>query len=80
MTAVDIPAMTPPRSSSASASASASRDPKICPTDDEAIVPKGEERNRLNKQSWEYIIKTGVAGGLAGCAVCSVFPWGTPMC
>jgi solute carrier family 25 protein 16 len=41
------------------------RDPTICPTDDEAIVP----RAALNKQSWEYVIKSGVAGGLAGCAV-----------
>jgi solute carrier family 25 (mitochondrial carrier protein), member 16 len=43
-----------------------SLDPKICPTDDEAIVPK----RQMDKQSWEYIIKSGVAGGLAGCAVC----------
>jgi hypothetical protein len=42
------------------------RDPTVCPTDDEAIVPK----RKLKKQSAEYIIKSGIAGGLAGCAVC----------
>jgi hypothetical protein len=42
-----------------------SRDTKICPTDDEAFLPK----RKLNKRSPEYIIKSGVAGGLAGCAV-----------
>jgi hypothetical protein len=55
MTAVGLPAMTK----------TSPRDPTICPTDDEAIVPKAA----LNKQSWEYVVKSGVAGGLAGCAV-----------
>jgi hypothetical protein len=44
------------------------RDPKICPTDDEAIIPRVPSR-KLDKQTWEYVIKSGVAGGLAGCAV-----------
>lgn len=44
------------------------RDPAICPTDDDAIVPR-QERRKLDKQSWEYVTKTGIAGGLAGCAV-----------
>lgn len=30
-----------------------------------AAAPK-----KLNKQSLEYILKSGLAGGLAGCAVC----------
>jgi solute carrier family 25 protein 16 len=55
-------------STSASQQPSA-REPKICPTDDEAIVPKRDPKRKLNKQSWEYVIKSGVAGGLAGCAV-----------
>jgi solute carrier family 25 protein 16 len=59
MTAGNLPAMTP---------RAPARDPTICPTDDEAIIPK------LNKQSWEYIVKSGVAGGVAGCAVCLPFP------
>lgn len=46
------------------------REPAICPTDDDSIVPKKHpERQKLNKSSREYIIKTGVAGGFAGCAV-----------
>jgi hypothetical protein len=28
-----------------------------------------QPRRQVNKQSTEYIIKTGIAGGLAGCAV-----------
>lgn len=46
------------------------REPAICPTDDDAIVPP-RPQTKLDKGSWEYIIKTGVAGGLAGCAVCN---------
>jgi hypothetical protein len=65
MTMVDTTSMLSPASR-----LTRGRDPKICPTDDEAIIPKSEARKRLNKQSWEYIIKSGVAGGLAGCAVC----------
>ncbi|EOD47118.1 Mitochondrial carrier protein [Neofusicoccum parvum] len=48
------------------------RGPAICPTDDDAIVPRkpaAQRANRkLDKTSWEYIIKSGVAGGFAGCA------------
>jgi hypothetical protein len=45
------------------------KEPAICPTDDDAIVPPRPQA-KLDKSSWEYIIKSGVAGGLAGCAVC----------
>ena len=48
------------------------KEPAICPTDDDAIVPENKNKNprtKLDKSSWEYIIKSGVAGGLAGCAV-----------
>lgn len=37
----------------------------ICPTDDEAVVP----RKQVDKQSFDYLWRTGTAGGLAGCAV-----------
>lgn len=40
----------------------------ICPTDSDALVPR-KETHKVDKQSTEYIIKTGIAGGLAGCAV-----------
>ncbi|KAF2401555.1 mitochondrial carrier [Trichodelitschia bisporula] len=50
------------------------RDHAVCPTDDEAIVPKQQpaERKTLSKQSPEYIWKSGVAGGLAGCVAKTV--------
>lgn len=38
----------------------------ICPTDDETIAPKGK---KPHKQSFDYIWRTGLAGGLAGSAV-----------
>lgn len=38
-------------------------DPAVCPTDEEAITPRNKTR------SWDYVWRTGVAGGLAGCAV-----------
>jgi solute carrier family 25 protein 16 len=43
--------------------------PALCPTDDDAIVPS-KPRTKLDKKSPEYLLKSGVAGGLAGCAVC----------
>ncbi|EKG19183.1 Mitochondrial carrier protein [Macrophomina phaseolina MS6] len=51
------------------------RGPSICPTDDDAIVPKkpvAQRGKKLDKTSWEYIIKSGVAGGFAGCAAKTV--------
>jgi hypothetical protein len=43
------------------------KDLAICPTDDdEAIAPKTK---KPHKQSFDYIWRTGVAGGLAGSAV-----------
>lgn len=41
--------------------------PILCPTDADAIVP--HTKPKLDKQSVEYILKSGLAGGLAGCAV-----------
>jgi hypothetical protein len=43
------------------------QDPALCPTDDDAIGPK---QHAPNKQSLDYVWRTGLAGGLAGCAVC----------
>lgn len=37
----------------------------VCPTDDEAVVP----RKKVDKQSFDYLWRTGTAGGVAGCAV-----------
>lgn len=39
------------------------KEPSVCPTDQEAVTPKPQMK------SLEYIWKSGVAGGLAGCAV-----------
>jgi len=48
------------------------REPRLCATDDEVIVPKQKgARPATDKKSWEYITKSGISGGLAGCAVCS---------
>lgn len=37
----------------------------ICPTDDEAVLP----RKQVDKKSFDYLWRSGTAGGLAGCAV-----------
>ena len=59
MTAVQVaPSRRPPR------------EPLICPTDEEALAPrKGQIHRKVDKRSPEYIIKSGLAGGIAGCAV-----------
>ncbi|KAI9726787.1 MAG: hypothetical protein M1828_000643 [Chrysothrix sp. TS-e1954] len=44
------------------------KEPAICPTDDDAVVPRRSMPRKLDKQSTEYILKSGLAGGLAGCA------------
>lgn len=36
--------------------------------DAEAVVLR--QRNTPNKQSWDYVWRSGLAGGFAGCAVC----------
>ena len=43
----------------------AERHAPICPTDGDAIVPA----KKLDKKSAEYLVKSGLAGGFAGCAV-----------
>ncbi|EOO03781.1 putative mitochondrial carrier protein leu5 protein [Phaeoacremonium minimum UCRPA7] len=41
----------------------------ICPTDSEAVVP---QRKKVDKQSFDYVWRSGVAGGFAGCAAKTV--------
>ncbi|KAG9230137.1 mitochondrial carrier protein LEU5 [Amylocarpus encephaloides] len=41
----------------------------VCPTDQEAVAPK---RQKPHKQSFDYIWRTGMAGGMAGCAAKTV--------
>ncbi|KAJ4421852.1 coenzyme A transporter [Gnomoniopsis sp. IMI 355080] len=40
----------------------------ICPTDAEAVVP----RKKVDKQSFDYLWRSGTAGGVAGCAAKTV--------
>lgn len=42
------------------------KEPAVCPTDDEAQVPRKATKD---KQSVNYVMKSGIAGGMAGCAV-----------
>lgn len=73
-TASDEPhAMTPsPRS------ASANNQPAICPTDHSTILPlqsgsdETKSERKIPKQSWEYVVRSGTAGGLAACAAKTV--------
>lgn len=44
------------------------KEPALCPTDQETITPKAK---KYHKQSLEYVWRSGLAGGLAGCAVCA---------
>lgn len=46
-------------------SSSSRQDPAICPTDDEVISSRGK---KPHKQSFDYIWRTGLAGGMAGSA------------
>jgi hypothetical protein len=46
------------------------RDAAVCPTDDEAVTP----RKQWDKQSVDYLWRSGLAGGMAGCAVSSLNP------
>lgn len=57
----------------------AERHPPLCPTDSDAIVPTkkaadmaGGQKKKLDKKSPEYLIKSGLAGGFAGCAAKTV--------
>ncbi|KAK4193722.1 putative mitochondrial carrier protein LEU5 [Podospora australis] len=48
--------------------ATQAREPAVCPTDDEATLPA---KNK-NKRSLDYVWRSGVAGGMAGCAAKTV--------
>ena len=59
----------------------------VCPTDHESIEPvlprpgggaqvtEGKEKSKqeLDKRSFDYLLRSGIAGGFAGCAVCIVY-------
>jgi solute carrier family 25 protein 16 len=58
------------------------RHPLLCPTDGDAIIPKPKEKEeradmqdgkarKVDKKSPEYLLKSLIAGGIAGCAVCT---------
>ena len=59
------PEMTPSPRSAASGS-----QPGICTSDSETILPL--ERRKIPRQSLEYAVRSGVAGGLAACAAKTV--------
>ncbi|KAF2255620.1 mitochondrial carrier protein-like protein LEU5 [Trematosphaeria pertusa] len=57
--------------------------PPLCPTDDDAIIPQKEKTagsaagaktstKKVDKQTPEYLVKSGLAGGMAGCAAKTV--------
>ncbi|PWI68388.1 hypothetical protein PCL_02157 [Purpureocillium lilacinum] len=39
------------------------KDPAVCPTDDETLTPR-----KKDTRTWNYVWRSGVAGGMAGCA------------
>ncbi|AEO66850.1 uncharacterized protein THITE_2088327 [Thermothielavioides terrestris NRRL 8126] len=45
------------------------KEPAVCPTDDEARVPRKAVQD---KRSFDYVWRSGVAGGVAGCAAKTV--------
>lgn len=47
--------------------------PAASSTDNDAIKAKVlQAHHKVNKQTWDYVVRSGLAGGLAGCAVSSV--------
>ncbi|SLM39227.1 mitochondrial carrier protein leu5 [Lasallia pustulata] len=49
------------------------REPEICPTDSGTIAPKRPlGPKKVDKQSLDYVLRTGLAGGLAACAAKTV--------
>lgn len=47
-----------------------SQQPAIHPTDSENVVSEAAaSKRRIHKQSWDYVVRSGTAGGLAACAV-----------
>ncbi|KAK3678148.1 coenzyme A transporter [Recurvomyces mirabilis] len=73
----DLSTHEPPEMTSQHTTSAAGTSPSICPADHEAIVPlrhqpNDEQQRKIPKQSWEYIVKSGVAGGIAACAAKTV--------
>ena len=64
------PAMLMDKSREMEAAAAKRREIAICPTDDDTVAPKSKKTH--HKQSLDYIWRTGLAGGLAGSAVCTL--------
>ena len=60
----------PPEMTQSSRSAAAGNQPAICPSDSETILPIGPRK--IQRQSWEYASRSGVAGGIAACAAKTV--------
>lgn len=59
-----LPRTTPPKQS-------------LFTTNDAPVTSRGpllSERKQLDKRSLDYVLRSGLAGGLAGCAV-RVMPW-----
>lgn len=57
--------------------------PTLCPTDGDAIAPSRSKKDvhsheaavtkvEVDKKSYEYLVKSGIAGGIAGCAAKTV--------
>lgn len=49
--------------------------PNLPPVGDASLAVSGAshaEGKHIKKKSWDYVVRSGVAGGLAGCAVSSV--------
>ena len=63
------PAMLKGKSREMDAAAAERKNLAICPTDDDAIAPRPK---KPHKQSFDYIWRSAVAGGLAGSAVCTI--------
>ncbi|KAK3307024.1 mitochondrial carrier domain-containing protein [Chaetomium strumarium] len=51
------------------AAVASTKEPAVCPTDDEAQVPRKVSQNKRNL---DYVWRSGVAGGFAGCAAKSI--------
>ncbi|EME40742.1 hypothetical protein DOTSEDRAFT_74320 [Dothistroma septosporum NZE10] len=51
-----------------------SKEPQLCPTDSDNLIPsqKGGRSRNIQRQSVEYAVRSGVAGGLAACAAKTV--------
>lgn len=47
--------------------------PAASSSDNEAVKATAlQAHHKVNKQTWDYVVRSGLAGGLAGCAVSSV--------